>query len=162
MAERPSNRLSQFLHGLEDTILVVLVAALIGVACGQIILRNLFSITWLWADPLIRHLVLWSGLIGALIATRQDKHIKIDALARLLPSQRYHQMLTLSRFVSTGVCAWLAWISVDFVIAERGWPSDGPLGLPLWQWQLIFPFTFGCMALRFLFQLYADFLGDEK
>ena len=160
MEPPPNSRLSRLLHGLEDTFLVVLVATLVGVACGQIVLRNLFSITWLWADPLIRHLVLWSGLMGALIATRQDRHIKIDALARLLPPGRYHQLLTLSRFVSGGVCAWLTWISVDFVLAERSWPAEGPLGLSVWQWQLIFPFTFASMTLRYLFQLYGDFLGE--
>ena len=47
------------LHRLEDSVLCLLMTSLILLAFGQIALRNLFGISILWAEPVIRHLVLW-------------------------------------------------------------------------------------------------------
>ncbi|MEE2832280.1 MAG: hypothetical protein VYD18_07960, partial [Candidatus Latescibacterota bacterium] len=56
------------LHRLEEGVLVMLVGALLVLAFSQILLRNFLGITWLWGDPLVRHLVLWASFLGALIA----------------------------------------------------------------------------------------------
>ena len=66
------------LHRLEDSVLCLLMTSLILLAFGQIALRNLFGISFLWSEPLIRHLVLWCSFLGALIASRMDKHIRIN------------------------------------------------------------------------------------
>ncbi|MCB1566462.1 MAG: TRAP transporter small permease subunit, partial [Xanthomonadales bacterium] len=39
----------------------------------------------IWSEPVSRLLVLWLALLGGLAATREGKHIAIDALPRLLP-----------------------------------------------------------------------------
>ena len=50
-----------FLHRFETGFIVLLVACLLVLTCGQILVRNLFSITFLGTESLVRHLVLWIG-----------------------------------------------------------------------------------------------------
>ena len=86
-----------FIHRLEDGLLFLLMSTLVLLSVAQIALRNAFGITFLWSEPLVRHLVLWCGFLGALIATRLDKHIRIDAVLLLLPGR-----------VRTGCRSWRA------------------------------------------------------
>ncbi len=46
---------------VEDALLVLILAAMVGLAATQIVLRNLFDGAILWADPMLRVGVLWVG-----------------------------------------------------------------------------------------------------
>jgi hypothetical protein len=74
----------RFVHWLEDLLLTLLLSAMIAIAAAQILLRNLFDWNFSWGDPLTRILVLWVGLLGALAASRSNRHISIDLLSPLL------------------------------------------------------------------------------
>ena len=141
-----------FLHRLETGFLVLLVVCLLVLTCGQILVRNLFSITFLGTESLVRHLVLWIGLAGALVATRLDKHIRIDAALRLLPARARTIILGCADFFSTVLCVYLAYIAIRFVLDERAFGTTAFFAIPAWIAQLCFPLVFGLMALRFLLQ----------
>ena len=59
-------------------------------ALAQILLRNVFDIGFLWLESLLKIQVLWLALQGAMIGTRQGRHIRIDLLTRILPSRLQH------------------------------------------------------------------------
>ncbi len=134
----------------EEVALVVLVGCLLGLAFAQILMRNLFQITWFWADPLLRHLVLWSSFLGALVATRQDRHIRIDAVLRLVPPPWRPRVAALGDLVAAALCGVLAPIALRFVLDERAYGAEAFPGVPAWVAQLVFPAVFAGMALRFL------------
>ncbi|MDA0336215.1 MAG: TRAP transporter small permease [bacterium] len=134
---------------LEVGLLVLLMGTLMGLAFAQILLRNLFAVTWLWADPLIRHLVLWTSLLGALLATRDNRHIRIDALLRLLPGGKGEILATVGDAIAAATCFVLTAPAVRFVIDEASFGGDAFLDVPRWIAQLIFPLVFGGMGLRF-------------
>ena len=137
------------LHRLEEGVLVLLVGSLLVLAFAQILLRNFLGITWLWGDPLVRHLVLWSSFLGALIATRLDRHIRIDAVLRLLPRRPRLVAAALGDAIAAAVCLILTPLAARFVIDEHDYGGDAFLGLPRWTLQLVFPIVFGGMGLRF-------------
>ena len=144
---------------LEESLLVFLMGLMIALAFSQIILRNFFSFSILWADPLIRHLVLWASFLGATIATRKNKHIKIDILFHLI-SPRHQSLLNgLGGLFSTLVCALLTWISIQFVFDEMEFTTLAFGNIPTWKLQTIFPFSFGVITLRFLYQAILNFLA---
>ena len=58
------------IHRVEDFVLALLLSAMILLASAQIFLRNLFDSSLSWGDPMLRILVLWVGLLGALAASR--------------------------------------------------------------------------------------------
>jgi hypothetical protein len=68
---------------VENGTMAVLALVLIFGAATQVILR-LFDIGVIWLDPVLRALVMWIAMLGAVAATRHDKHINLDALTRLL------------------------------------------------------------------------------
>ena len=75
---------SELISRLENILLVVFVLFMIGLSFTQVILRNFFSSGFNWADMCLRNIVLWVGFIGASLATRDNRHITIDAVTNFL------------------------------------------------------------------------------
>lgn len=141
----------------EEWFLCFLLAAMIVLACVQIILRDVFSSGIIWADPLLRYLVLWAGLIGAAIATRQGKHIAIDVASHLIPEKYYSWLVALIDLFSALVCVGLTYAAILFIRSEIEFGGGRViLGIPSWGLNLIFPLAFGLIAVRFLLALMAN------
>ncbi len=141
---------------LLDTILCLILVALILLACTQIGLRTFFSGGLLWADPLLRYLVLWCGMLGAVVATREKKHIAIDVVGYLAPEQLKPWLSLILNLFSTLVAAILTWAAVIFVSNERLFGGSPLLTIPTWIWYLIFPIAFTLITVHFLLALTED------
>lgn len=141
---------------IENWLLAILVLMLVALAGAQIILRNFFATGLSWADPLLRALVLWTGMLGALAAVRDDKHIALDVLQRFLApvAQRLARMLTLG--FAAIMCAAMAWFSFDLVKIDLSSGSDAFGNVPSWLIESILPAGFGLMALRFALRAFAS------
>jgi TRAP-type C4-dicarboxylate transport system permease small subunit len=138
------------LYRLEDTVLVGLLLLIIGVAVSQIVLRNLFDTGIIWGDVLIRIMVLWVGLFGAMIASRRNKHISIDLVARFLP-ERFQNMVNCVVGLFTAVtCGVMAYYSLRFVRMEFEAGGAAFSQIPIWICVAIIPFAFGVMAFRYI------------
>ena len=140
----------QRLHRAEDALLVTLLGAMIGLASTQILLRNLFDSGFVWIDPVLRVLVLWLGLLGATVATRNNRHICIDLLSRYFDGNAQHLLQAAVEQISAWTCLVIAaygfdWIRLDF--------ADGLVafaGIPAWMLEAIVPLSFGVIGLRYL------------
>lgn len=141
---------------LIDGLLCLLLAVMVGLACLQIGLRTFFSGGLLWADPLLRYLVLWSGMFGAVVATREKKHIGIDVVGYLAPEQLKPWIDLILDLFSSCVAAILTWAAVIFVHNERLYGGSPLLAVPSWVWNLIFPAAFGLITVHFLLAIAAD------
>ena len=135
---------------LEDALLVGVFAAMLLLAGTQIVLRNFFDAGFAWVDPLLRVLVLWVAMLGAVTATREDRHISIDVLSRFVPPHLLPWLKRVIALATTVVCALLAWHTFRFVRDEYAWSDVTVAGLPVWIWQSILPLGFTLMTLRFL------------
>ena len=140
-----SHRLGQ----LEDLILALLLGSMILLACTQILLRNGFDSGLTWADPLLRVMVLWVGLLGALAASRGNRHIVIDVLSPFMGASKKRIAAIISHSFTAVVCAAIAWFASFFVYSEYETGIEGVLGLPIWTLESIIPFSFALMALRY-------------
>ena len=143
-------RLLRAIHLLENGLLVVLLAAMIVVAGAQIVLRNIFHTSFLWADPLLRVAVLWVAMIGAMAATRSDKQISIDALSHFLPSRWKAGVRVLTDLFSAAVAGTVAWHAARLVLDDRAAGSMVMGGVPVWACEVILPVAFGVIAVRYL------------
>jgi TRAP-type C4-dicarboxylate transport system permease small subunit len=143
-------RLAGLLARAEDALLVLLLSAMVLLAGGQILLRNVLDAGLVWADPLLRVLVLWVGMAGAMAAARADRHITVDVLSRLLPERARRRTRALTDLATAAACALLAWHAARFVAAELAGGAIAFAGVPAWVCQLILPVGFGVMALRYL------------
>lgn len=131
--------------------MISMLLAMIALTCVQVGMRTFFSSGLDWADSLLRYLVLWSGLLGAAIATRKGQHINIDLASRLLPAKWLRWLGVGLNIFSTLVCAGLTWSGYLFVKSEAEFGGDAALlGLAHWQLSLSFPLVFALITLRFL------------
>lgn len=148
----PADRgIYRFVNRLEDITLSLILLCMILLSCTQIFLRTFLSSGFLWADPLLRYLVLWSGLLGAVAATGQGKHIALDVLNRQIPEAIAPWLSLVTHMFCCLVSAGLAWAGIVFIQGEFEFGSTGPLSLPLWFWNSIFPVAFGLITVKYLF-----------
>ena len=104
---------------LENTLLILLFASLLGLSGTQIILRNVFASGIFWADELVRLLVLWLAVIGALAATRDRRHIAIELLVRSLPRLPQRVARGVASLFAAVVAGIFSWQSLRFVLDSR-------------------------------------------
>ena len=152
----------QFFEDLEKWLFVLLLGSLVTFALLQIILRNVFSSGFLWGDDLLRHGVLWISILGASRATLEKKHIRIDLLPRVMPARMSFISDFMCCFISFLVCLVLLWASWNFVQGERLAGDIAFASIPYWCLELIFPFGFAIMALRFLFSFASGLVGGPE
>ena len=139
-----------FLHRVEDLFLAALLAMMVVLAPLQIVLRLGFDEGLIWADPLLRVLVLWVGLVGAVSASRGDRHISIDVLSRFAPPRVRAVMAVVTSLFTAVVSALVAYHSGRFVASERDYGSMAFSGIEAWIFQVVIPIAFGIIALRYL------------
>lgn len=138
-------------RAVETFLLVVVLGAMITLAAGQIVLRNFWGIGFAWADEALRIMVLWVTMLGAVAASRDQRHVSIDALSRYLPPGLQRPVAALVRLFAGVVCLVLTWYSYTFVEGSRA-AGDQMLGgaVPAWFIQLIIPVGFGLLGYRYL------------
>jgi TRAP-type C4-dicarboxylate transport system permease small subunit len=148
-AAKPVRPILRLLAGIEETVLCFLLLAMIVLSCLQIALRGLFSGGLLWADPLIQQMVLWSGLLGAALATSKGKHISLDVITYLVPERLLPWILVLTHLFSALTTTALVYAACLFLRNEVTYSRPGLFGLPSWAWNAIFPLAFLIITLRY-------------
>ena len=134
---------------IEGAMLVALFGTLVLVAVYQIVARNTWGGGLGWGDAYVRIAVLWVTVIGAMVASRSDQHIRIDLIGRLV-SERVQ--VWLSRFTAAfaaAVCATFAWQSAQFVRLEY---EDGLIAfgsVPAWACEVVMPIGFAVIAAKY-------------
>ncbi len=149
------NKLFKMLHFIEDTLLVSLVLAVIGLSISQVVLRNIGVSGLIWMDPAARVAVLWLAMFGALRASREQKHIVIDLLSHYSkPLFRRFSFFVIS-VATAGICFFAAYFSFLFVYSEYQAGLDfgydmAFLNVPAWVAQSIIPVGLALIGLRSL------------
>ena len=146
-------RLIRIVTGIENGLLIALLALMVSLAGAQIVLRNLLDMSILDVDQLLRLLVLWVALLGAVAASREAKHIGVDVISRWLPGRIRAGVRVLTDVFTIAVCVVLAWQALRFVKSERGAHEMAFGALPIWVAELILPVAFALIALRYLLLL---------
>lgn len=148
--ESSLTRTLAMLRRIEDSILVLLLMTMIGVAASQVVLRNFFDAGLYWGDSLVRVTVLWVALVGAMIASRDDSHIRIDLLSRLIKPEDQKWLVRLTRLFTCVVLGLFTWGSGQFVYYEYVDNAIAFGGVPAWICEIIMPIGGGVMAFRYL------------
>jgi len=135
-----------------------MLAMVLVLALAQIILRNLFEAGIVWGDVLVRILVLWLGLLGAMVASRNNEHICIDVLTRSLPRRLQNAVNCILALFAAAVCLIGAFASLGFVKMEYAFGTRAFAEIPTWLCGAVIPFAFGVIALRFFVRFIASLL----
>jgi TRAP-type C4-dicarboxylate transport system permease small subunit len=149
-------------EALEETLLVCLVFGMVGLGTLQILFRNVLSVGLVWTDPLLRHLVLWVALLGASVATRENRHIVIEILPdRLSPIVR-SQIKGMLQLFSALVCLFLVYPAVRFILNDYQAGKHLALGIPLWVSQTVMPVMWLVLGIRFILQGVGNLMSGRR
>lgn len=154
--------LQGWLDRVETGLLSLLFAAMVVVGLIQILLRNFAGTSLPWADGLLRALVLWTAMLGAVMAAGRLRHIRIDLIDHILPPGWLRVADTLALSISAAVCFFLCWHSLTVVELEFQFAVDAFLGVPGWVVQFIVPAAFVLIGARFLGHAIARAAGGER
>ncbi len=147
------------LHRVEDFFIAALLTGTLGLALFQIVIRNVMGTGIIWGDALVRVMVFWLGMAGAMAATRERKHINIDLLTRFLPPGLRRAAGGLTTAFAAVVCMVACGVSLKFVWFEYA-AGDLAFGrVPFWVCELILPLGFAVIALRYLIQFVLHLRG---
>src|SRR5487761_1990897 len=142
-------RLVRTITWTENALLIAMLALMVCLAAAQIMFRNFFDISIASADQMLRLLVLWVAFLGAVAASREGKHIHVDAIARWLPDRVKSGVVALTDLFTLVVCLLLAWQSLRFMQSARESGEMAFGSLPVWVAELILPLGFTLIALRY-------------
>jgi TRAP-type C4-dicarboxylate transport system permease small subunit len=145
----------RLMRALERGVLTLMILGMLLLAMLQILLRNLFHEGLVWIDPLLRHLVLWIGVTGAVVATGRLRHIQMDVIGRLLSTGPRLLVTRITSLVAAGICAVLARAAWMYLIEEAGFGSTGFLGIRTWVLTSVLCIGFALMAARFASRAFA-------
>ncbi len=152
--------LESFLERIEKTALIVLFCTMLGLSFVQVILRAGFSTGLLWADVFLRHLVLWVGFLGAVLAVNQKKHFAMDVLVHFFPRKLQCAIEVLADLFAIFVLYYLCVGAVNFFKDDAQSGSIlfgiGAFQMPSAWMNVIIPAAFILMAVHFAFKTLED------
>lgn len=120
--------------------------------------------SFLWIDPMIRHLVFLAAFLGGFLATGTDRHIAIDLLDRYLQHQQKNALRRrLKRLISLLATVILIWLfRAGWNLAVIEWEFGKEVFLTVHSGILvgIIPFGFLLMAYRFFYYFLRSFTQE--
>lgn len=148
--------IDKFIDSVGSLTLFVVLMLLLFLSVALIVLRW-FNLSFLWAEPLLRHLVFFSIFMGGVLATGKGAHIGIDLVSKFLESKKlYHWQSWIARLVLAATLVTLIWLtatSLNFVQVEADYPKEVFWGISSPYLVAIIPLGFLLIAVRTLIQL---------
>jgi len=151
-----------FVDKLIEPILVAIFGSIFAITCLQVFFRYVLNDPFIWADELIRYLLVWGTMLGAASALARGGHIAIDALILRLPAR---WTIWATRLVWIIVASFSAFLTVygAILIARMGMSVSPALGLPMYVPYAAVPIgaaLWTLVSLRALARSFASTLPD--
>ena len=136
-----------------SALLVLSFAVMLGLAALQVILRGVFQTGLLWGDVAARQLVMWVGFFGAYLASRENRHFRIDVLTRFLPDRARLWFSAVSDLFAAVICYFLLRASLTFVDVGIDPDAIAFLHIPQRWIAMIIPAGFALVMVQFLVRM---------
>jgi len=160
--------LSTIDDGIEKAVTGALfVTVLLMIICSMaIIVMRWFNSSFMWLEPLVRHLVFLSAFLGGALATGKGTHIGIDILGKYFESKKmWKAHLMVNRIInlaSSLILIVFVKLSWDFVQVEAEFGKEVFLGIHSRFLVGIIPFGFSIIGIRFILKFILSFGSQNK
>jgi len=122
---------------------------MLGIAFFQVVMRNIYDVGYIWADIMVRVLVLWVGLLGATVATSEGRHLSIDVVTKFLPARLTKIIHVVTWSFALTVCALLARASFGYIEMQKLSNEPAIFGIPVHITEIIIPIAFVLISFHF-------------
>jgi tripartite ATP-independent transporter DctM subunit len=146
------DRLARLGTRTENILIAVVLLAMALLPVLELVLRTLFDTGVPGTSGYVQNLTLWIGFIGAIVASREGRHLNLSTGLVTLPARVQAVAAPVSAAISTAVAAGLFWASLVFVWSEFEAPTRIGGWLPLWAAEAVLPVAFAIVTLRFVTQ----------
>jgi TRAP-type C4-dicarboxylate transport system permease small subunit len=134
---------------VERAFLASALLAMVAMICGDFLGRELFGRGIAWAKEAASFLMIWVGFIGASVAAAGGRHLRIEALDRLLPPATARRLYRATHLLAAGITAFLAYLGLRYCLESYGFDErSAVLDLPLGLVQAVIPIALLTTALR--------------
>ena len=137
-------------HQVENWLLVLVLAAMVLLPVSEILRRMGVPFGIHGADDFLRHLTLVAGMLGGMIAARENRLLALSSLPQFLTGWKKRAAAKISGVFSALVTLCLALAAQQFVLGEKEAGTKLSYDIPLWWVQLFLPVGFGLIVLRLL------------
>ena len=113
----------KFIEQLEETLISLLLAAMVIISFSQVVARYVFNIGWESALQLTTLCFAWMTLIGMSYCVRIGAHLGVDAIAKLLPKPLYRASSVLAALLCVLWALLMldsGWFTAIFGLSDRG------------------------------------------
>jgi len=97
--------LTDLFFKLAEILLVTMLAVMVVMVFGNVVLRYGFNSGIIISEELSRYLFIWITFLGAIVAMRENAHLGLDTVVRLLPRAGKKLCFALSNLLMLGCCA---------------------------------------------------------
>jgi tripartite ATP-independent transporter DctM subunit len=138
---------------LEDSVASLALLAMVILPLLEIIWRRAFGQGIPASGPIVQHLTLWVGFLGAAIAARDGKLLAL-ATGTFIPQGLWRRAADILA-AAFGACSALilAWGGYQMVMSEREAGANIGAGIQTWVVQLVLPIAFALIAVRIVWRV---------
>ena len=148
----PPSRLSTLLRRVEDAIGSLALLVMVALPLAEIVSRRVFSRGIPGSGPIVQHLTLWVGFLGAAIAARDGKLLAL-ATGTFIPAGAWRRAANIFA-AAFGACSAviLAWGGWQMMTIEREAGTNIGADIQAWVAQLVLPISFALIAARLVWR----------
>jgi C4-dicarboxylate transporter, DctM subunit len=137
---------------IEDAIGSLALLIMVVLPLAEIVSRRAFGRGIPGSGPIVQHLTLWVGFLGAAIAAREGKLLAL-ATGTFIPAGRWRRAADiLAAAFGAGSAAVLASGGWQMAMTEREVGTDIGAGIQAWVAQLVLPIAFALIAVRIVWR----------
>lgn len=140
---------ARLLDHVEEYAAVAMLAALWILLTAQVVLRFGFGLGYAWIEEISRMLFIWLIFLGAVVAMRDNLHIRVEAGLLLFPARIRPFAAWFGDLLLFAFCVALCWHGIELVASTLDFNFRlTSTGLSMFWPYLIIPLSFGLQALR--------------
>jgi tripartite ATP-independent transporter DctM subunit len=145
-------RLPTVLARAEDAIASFALLVMVVLPLAEIVSRRVFGRGIPGSGPVVQHLTLWVGFLGAAIAARDGKLLAL-ATGTFIPRGAWRRAADLfAAAFGAGSAVVLAWGGWQMAMIERDAGTEIGAGIQAWVAQLVLPVSFALIAARIVWR----------
>jgi C4-dicarboxylate transporter DctQ subunit len=162
MMKRIIDAVDRAISGIETVLIVGFTAAAMLLGVVQVILRYGFNTGLTWAEAVFVILTVAGMMFAGSRGVRDDKHVRVDLIAHLLPRPIARFFDYCSLLISFALVAYFAYCGARYAIFLQSIDSVSPAtGMPDWIFYALVPVTMALFALRYVIRILRTMRGED-
>lgn len=151
------SKLKHYYNKLEEYVLVYSLIFTVIVIFMQVIMRQFFSYALSWSEELTRYVFVWQIWLGASLAVKESKHIRVEILFNFLKGKAVHIAELVAYVIWFAFCFFIVINSfelMEYLIRTRSFSPA--IQIPMAYAYASIPVGCGMMGIRLIENIYCE------